>query len=522
MEKRRDSLLFKFSLIFFVFTVGTLSVNGIRTYKNQTTSYQKDCERNITNICDYLETLIMADAKNFVQFQKWWTNHLDDVLIPLDFSGDWTVARQEFGDIFAEFYPGKSLGRDISFEELDFEVQKAWATWQFEYWLHTFEEARESFSVIYTYYTFPTGDDKHLFWMIDAAREGFPEEDERTKGMMDILDDYFDEKLDFYPKMREAWETGKKPSGFDVFDNEYGKTFAYYVPLVIEGRTMGIIGTEIEVDKVNKEILIQTFMQMIWSAVILITAVIATLIFIYKNYISKLVFLNESIKKYAINKDSSIAGEIERHTHGKNEISDLSNQVSEMILEIENYIRSLFKTTRELTDTKKLAVKMNELANKDALTGIRNKLAYDCELNRLSLQLEEGKTDFGIAMIDLNFLKRINDTYGHEQGNKAIQKLCHIVCNVFQHSPVFRIGGDEFVVILENGDLKNIKDLLEEFFLIMKMESLKPESEPWERISAAIGVAIFSPEKDETAEDVFKRADKEMYANKKEQKAMRE
>ena len=89
-------------------------------------------------------------------------------------------------------------------------------------------------------------------------------------------------------------------------------------------------------------------------------------------------------------------------------------------------------------------------ANIDALTKVRNKRAYDLEVQRVEQELRDGKTDVGIAMIDMNFLKRTNDIYGHEQGNASLQKLCQTICGVFKHSPVFRIGGDEFVVILEN------------------------------------------------------------------------
>ena len=56
--------------------------------------------------------------------------------------------------------------------------------------------------------------------------------------------------------------------------------------------------------------------------------------------------------------------------------------------------------------------------------------------------------------IDLNNLKTINDTYGHDKGNIAIMKLANMICEVFSKSPVFRIGGDEFAVILFKKDYR--------------------------------------------------------------------
>ncbi len=125
-------------------------------------------------------------------------------------------------------------------------------------------------------------------------------------------------------------------------------------------------------------------------------------------------------------------------------------------------------------------------------------------------------------MIDLNFLKRMNDTYGHEKGNIAIKKLCYVICHVFKHSPVFRIGGDEFVTILKNEDYKNADALANEFNYQIESISNEKLLKPWEQISAAIGIALFDISKDTNVEDVFRRADQKMYLRKKQMKGIRE
>jgi diguanylate cyclase (GGDEF)-like protein len=164
---------------------------------------------------------------------------------------------------------------------------------------------------------------------------------------------------------------------------------------------------------------------------------------------------------------------------------------------------------------------MNELAYKDALTGVRNKTSYDIEIMRLKNELADGHTKFGMVMIDLNYLKRINDSYGHENGNIAIIKLCNIICAIFQHSPVFRVGGDEFVVILKNTDYDKVRSLVTTFNTTIDEVSMDMSINPWERVSAAIGYAIYDVNHDLNVEDVFKRADKAMYARKKEMKSIR-
>ena len=106
-------------------------------------------------------------------------------------------------------------------------------------------------------------------------------------------------------------------------------------------------------------------------------------------------------------------------------------------------------------------------------------------------------------------------------GDIAIQKLCAIVCETFGHSPVFRYGGDEFVLILENRYLERIESLMREFDATVENCAANDKIKPWERVSAAMGFAIYDEKTDKTVEDVFVRADKAMYARKKEMKQRR-
>ena len=161
---------------------------------------------------------------------------------------------------------------------------------------------------------------------------------------------------------------------------------------------------------------------------------------------------------------------------------------------------------------------MDRIANVDALTKVRNKRAYDENAARLSEGLRTGDVrDFGIAMIDLNDLKKINDNYGHDKGDIAIQRLCGMICAVFKHSPVFRLGGDEFAVVLEGHDLENVDALMQRLQGDIDRNRADETLQPWERTSAAVGFARYG--EGDTLEAVFKRADKAMYARKAEMKA---
>ena len=194
------------------------------------------------------------------------------------------------------------------------------------------------------------------------------------------------------------------------------------------------------------------------------------------------------------------------------EVGDMSNRLNEMV-------STLKAAMRELSSSQKHAEELSELANKDALTGVRNRTAYDRYMERLQQELAEGDEKFGLAMADLNYLKIINDNYGHYKGNVAIQKFCGTLCDVFGHSPVFRIGGDEFVVILKGHDYDNCAELVLEFD--RRLETLRQDDtlEEWEKISAAIGFALYDAALDRSPEDVSIRADKAMYDRKKEMKS---
>ena len=200
----------------------------------------------------------------------------------------------------------------------------------------------------------------------------------------------------------------------------------------------------------------------------------------------------------------------------KDEIQSLYSSMREMVQDIHGYIDSLKTTTQELTKTRIEADEMNELAHRDALTGVGSKLAYDQQALKLAEEMERGDARYGIVMVDMNDLKKMNDSYGHEQGNVAIQKTCSLICEVFLHSPVYRIGGDEFVVVIKGRDYDAIEERIEQF---REAALTTANGQPWERVNAAIGYALYNGE--DTVDDVFRKADHLMYEQKKEMKAGR-
>lgn len=154
-------------------------------------------------------------------------------------------------------------------------------------------------------------------------------------------------------------------------------------------------------------------------------------------------------------------------------------------------------------------------AYNDGLTNVKNKLAYLEALAELEIAVANGEiTEFGVVVFDVNGLKMINDTFGHEAGDEHIKSACKIICRKFEHSPVFRVGGDEFVALLKGDDYANREELIRSFREIID-ENLKNGS-----VVVASGLAIYDASIDDNYNDVFKRADKFMYERKQELKSV--
>lgn len=166
-------------------------------------------------------------------------------------------------------------------------------------------------------------------------------------------------------------------------------------------------------------------------------------------------------------------------------------------------------------------IRLENRAYTDTLTGLQNRTAYYDYNDVLNRKEDTGDADFSIVMIDINYLKRVNDTYGHEQGNLYLQHAADLIRKVFGEKHVYRIGGDEFVVILEG----RAQEGAEERLRILKDEAAKTQADdslqPWEKVSAAAGIAKYEKGRDASTEEVLRRADEAMYRDKIAMKAVR-
>lgn len=209
--------------------------------------------------------------------------------------------------------------------------------------------------------------------------------------------------------------------------------------------------------------------------------------------------ITKPLKELTIEAKKMITGDMnaEFNIQQNDEIGELAKSFSAAKFHISQYMKQ-----------------MQGLAFQDSLTGVRNKMAYDTYTDELKGRISRGEVkSYAIAILDTNNLKEINDTYGHENGNAYLINSCNLICQIFAHSPVFRIGGDEFLVVLIGKDLENRHELLRQFK--ESMDLTKNASFPWKQISIACGIGIAERAQETTVEETFNKADKNMYKNKR-------
>ena len=180
-------------------------------------------------------------------------------------------------------------------------------------------------------------------------------------------------------------------------------------------------------------------------------------------------------------------------------------------------LRSI-RAERKSIEKERMIRVLNKKAFVDALTSVRNRNAYAEYIEELQQKLDnKEKLEFAIGVFDCDNLKTVNDQNGHDKGDEYLKAASRLICRIFSHSPVFRIGGDEFAVILQNDDYQNREELFIQFRK-SRAEICETAENPWEQVNITLGLAVYDPHKDISVIDVARRADQEMYENKRSRK----
>ena len=358
------------------------------------------------------------------------------------------------------------------------------------------------------YYIDTTGEKVGIsIYLVDSA-EG---DDACPPGWVDPIYDINKEVLNNPERGFPAYKT----------NTDYGYLLTSGAPVKDnEGQILGYAYVDISLDEVRARqasgiVRLSIYM---FVTIALITGIVVIVVhYAYAKPVRKLAAVANSFDGQDPEKSHEAFANLNINTH--DELAELAVAMQNVESAVRDRIAQLTETNEALRISQQQTQKMTTLANRDSLTGVKSKTAYDGFVTFLNEQIEKGEAQqFGLAMIDLNYLKDTNDNYGHDAGDEALIKLANTICLVFKHSPVYRVGGDEFIVVLRNDDFINHEALIEEFKERITTINNNDNLELHERISAAIGYSEFDKSKDKCVDDVFKRSDKAMYKHKKEMK----
>lgn len=175
--------------------------------------------------------------------------------------------------------------------------------------------------------------------------------------------------------------------------------------------------------------------------------------------------------------------------------------------------RELVVVSRDITERKLQEEHLKDMAILDDLTGLYNRRGFMALANQHLKQAKRAKRQALIIFADLDGLKRINDTHGHADGDRAIIAAAEVFNRTFRDSDVVaRVGGDEFAILAIEADHESIEIIKERLQEALKIANRG--NAPYE-LSVSIGIAPFDPERDSSVEDLMAWADREMYAQKR-------
>ena len=176
-------------------------------------------------------------------------------------------------------------------------------------------------------------------------------------------------------------------------------------------------------------------------------------------------------------------------------------------------VAGFFTLALDITVRKRLEARLKEMADTDSLTGALNRREFGVRAN---LELERyrrtGKP-FAFLIMDLDFFKRVNDTYGHTAGDEALRSLAETCRRTIRPYDILgRFGGEEFVIVFPDTDPDGLRSLAERLRLAVESTPVPVAADGAIRLTVSIGCTVVRP--DDSFDDLLRRADTALYESK--------
>ncbi|MCR4910916.1 MAG: GGDEF domain-containing protein [Bacilli bacterium] len=288
-----------------------------------------------------------------------------------------------------------------------------------------------------------------------------------------------------------------------AYEDRWGKLYSAYAPVFgSDNQVAAVVGVDVwakwyDIEITNSAIAISAIGAVTIAAGVLIALLIT--IRLRKRFDSlttDMASLESDLQKLLveIRKPTDFNPDVSSDNIRGDEIAVLKNKINIAQEEVRQYIA--YSERKAYTDS---------------LTQIGNRLAYFERVKDINNKINSGEDFcFTVLVYDVNGLKDINDTYGHESGDIALVVAADLIQKIFGVENTYRIGGDEIVIIMENengSDISHMNDELSDQLAIFN-ESKDAIQTP---ISLSYGLAKYDKETDKEFLDVFRRADKDMY-----------
>lgn len=295
--------------------------------------------------------------------------------------------------------------------------------------------------------------------------------------------------------------------------DRWGNFYSAYSPVFdSSGKVAGMVGVDFDTEWYDAQIRKYTVsIAAVTAASVILAGVVV--VYITRGVRRKFESINSGLSELSEGLDT-LMSEIKTNPDYEVSIAQANEQKDLVKDDVSDELGALDTKVRILQNEMGLYLDyLRRRAYIDALTNVSNSISYYETVDAINAAIERGEADFWVIVFDINGLKELNDTFGHECGDYYIIGAARSLEKGFGRTCVFRIGGDEFAVISEDLGAEYVHDGLD--VVMASVEEFNASSEYDAVLSVSKGVAYYMPGQDTTFSDVFARADKIMYENKR-------